>query len=35
MAEPYLSERQRKWFASVRANLERDTGKTLAEWIAT
>jgi hypothetical protein len=29
-----LTERQRKWFASVRASLERDTGKTLNEWVA-
>ncbi|MBW8882183.1 MAG: DUF4287 domain-containing protein, partial [Asticcacaulis sp.] len=28
-----LTERQRKWFASVQASLERDTGKPLAEWI--
>lgn len=30
----HLTERQRKWFASVQASLERDTGKTLAEWVA-
>lgn len=29
-----LTERQKKWFASVQASLERDTGKTLAEWVA-
>ena len=29
-----LTERQQKWFASVRAGLERDTGKTLEEWVA-
>ena len=29
-----LTERQQKWFASVRASLERDTGKTLDEWVA-
>lgn len=29
-----LTERQQKWFASVRASLERDTGKTLEEWVA-
>lgn len=29
-----LSPRQRKWFASVQASLERDTGKTLEEWVA-
>src|SRR5665213_2481104 len=34
MAEPNLTERQQKWFASVRASLERDTGKSLAEWVA-
>ena len=31
---PGLTERQRKWFASVQASLERDTGKTLDEWVA-
>jgi hypothetical protein len=30
---PHLTERQEKWFASVHAGLERDTGKTLAEWV--
>lgn len=30
---PVLSERQRKWFASVEASFERDTGKTLAAWV--
>lgn len=30
----HLTDRQRKWFASVQASLERDTGKTLAEWVA-
>ncbi len=34
MAEPNLSPRQQKWFASVRDGLERETGKTLAEWVA-
>src|SRR5258706_12778783 len=29
-----LSPRQEKWFASVQASLERDTGKTLDEWEA-
>lgn len=33
MTEPHLTERQRKWFASVQAGLERDTGKSLTEWI--
>ena len=32
MAEPQLTERQHKWFQSMRDGLERDTGKTLAEW---
>jgi hypothetical protein len=27
-----LTEQQEKWFASVKANLERETGKTLDEW---
>jgi hypothetical protein len=34
MTEPHLSERQRKWFESVRAGLERDTGRSLADWVA-
>ena len=29
-----LTEQQRKWFASVREGLQRDTGKSLAEWVA-
>ena len=33
MADANLTERQRKWFASVRDGLERDTGRTLAEWV--
>ena len=28
-----LTERQRKWFASVREGLERDTGRTLDAWV--
>jgi hypothetical protein len=28
----HLTERQKKWFASVAASLERDTGNSLAEW---
>jgi Domain of unknown function (DUF4287)/Domain of unknown function (DUF5655) len=32
MAETQLTERQAKWFASVKAGLERDTDKTLDEW---
>ncbi len=33
MTTPNLTPRQQKWFASVRASLERDTGKTLAAWV--
>ncbi len=29
-----LTPRQEAWFASVKASLERDTGKPLAEWVA-
>ena len=29
-----LSPRQEKWFASVKASLARDTGRTLEEWVA-
>lgn len=32
-AESTLTERQQKWFASVREGLERDTGRTLEEWV--
>jgi hypothetical protein len=28
-----LTKRQEKWFASVRASLERDTGHSMAEWV--
>jgi len=28
-----LTDRQKKWFASVEASLERDTGKTLTQWV--
>ena len=28
-----LTERQAQWFASLRDGLERETGKTLAEWV--
>jgi hypothetical protein len=28
-----LTESQEKWFASVRASLERDTGRSMAEWV--
>jgi hypothetical protein len=33
MAEPHLTERQRKWFDSVRQGLERDTGRSLDQWV--
>jgi hypothetical protein len=29
----HLTEQQKKWFASVRGGLERETGKTLEEWV--
>jgi hypothetical protein len=29
-----LTERQEKWFASVRASLEQETGRSMAEWVA-
>jgi len=29
-----LTERQQKWFDSVQAGLERDTGKSLDQWVA-
>ncbi len=29
-----LTPQQRKWFASVRDGLERETGKSLADWVA-
>jgi hypothetical protein len=34
MPEPNLTERQQKYFNSLRASLERDTGRPLAEWVA-
>ena len=34
MAAPHLTPRQAKWFASVQANLEKETGRSLAEWVA-
>lgn len=33
MAE-HLTERQKAWMASIREGLERETGKSLAEWVA-
>ncbi len=32
-ASPTLTVRQQKWFASVEASLERDTGKSIDEWV--
>jgi hypothetical protein len=34
IALPNMTEQQRKWFASVRDGLQRETGKSLAEWVA-
>jgi hypothetical protein len=34
MPEAQLTERQRKWFATVQANLERNTGKSMDAWLA-
>lgn len=33
MSEAEFTERQKKWFATVRANLERQTGKSIEEWV--
>ena len=34
MAQPaQLTLQQEKWFASVREGIQRDTGRTLAEWV--
>jgi len=30
----HLTDRQKKWFASVREGLERETGKNLEDWVA-
>ncbi len=30
---PQLTERQQKWFATVKANFETQTGKTLDAWV--
>jgi hypothetical protein len=30
----HLTERQKQWFASVREGLERETGKSLEDWVA-
>ena len=32
-AENQLTERQRKWFASVQAGLEAETGRSLDQWV--
>ena len=29
----HLTEQQKKWFASIREGLQRETGKSLAEWV--
>ena len=29
-----MTERQKKWFASLQASLERETGRSLADWVA-
>ena len=34
MGSPHLTPQQQKWFASVQASLERETGKSLAQWVA-
>jgi hypothetical protein len=34
MAEPNMSEWQRKWFATGMANFEKASGRSMAEWIA-
>jgi Domain of unknown function (DUF4287)/Domain of unknown function (DUF5655) len=34
MPDANLTDRQQKWFATIRAGLERDTGKTMEEWVA-
>jgi hypothetical protein len=33
-AQDQLTPRQQKWFATVKANFEAKTGKSLAEWVA-
>ena len=33
MTGAILTERQKKWFATVQANLEKNTGKPLAAWV--
>lgn len=33
MPDPAMTERQKKWFATVQANLESRTGRPLAVWV--
>ena len=33
MTDPAMTERQKKWFATVQANLEAKTGRSLAVWV--
>ncbi|NBU29725.1 MAG: hypothetical protein EBS42_16400, partial [Caulobacteraceae bacterium] len=28
-----LTARQKAWFASIRSNLERETGRSLEDWV--
>ena len=32
--EAALTAQQKKWFAAIRANLEKDTGRSLIDWVA-
>jgi hypothetical protein len=34
VAEPNMSEWQRKWFATGRANFEKSSGRSMDEWVA-
>ena len=34
MSDPNMSEWQRKWFATGRANFEKASGRTMDEWVA-
>ncbi|MBX3479228.1 MAG: DUF4287 domain-containing protein [Caulobacter sp.] len=29
-----LTERQKSWFATIRANLEKETGRSMEDWVA-
>lgn len=33
MGDPGLTERQKKWFATVEANFEKQTGRPVAVWV--